>query len=147
MWFLKLWVVNCSKGEGVAVSHKLLQTIDSSTAFGKVAPAGETFPELLHSRLLFTVSAERLIVQIFRFLSSPLAHCTTVQEHLTAYCKYRGVQLFRFRLSPYTLIRTYNSAQNCTYRDCMGALHCLRLAQRWLGPVTMCTIILFINVQ
>jgi hypothetical protein len=37
--------------------------------------------------------------------------CTGIQ-----YCRCRGVvKLFRFLLSPYSLLRTYNSVQNCIF--------------------------------
>jgi hypothetical protein len=40
----------------------------------------------------------------------------TVQEHFIAYCRYReAVKPFRFLLSPYSLIGTCNSVQNCTF--------------------------------
>jgi hypothetical protein len=41
----------------------------------------------------------------------------TVQEHCKAYCRHREtVKLFRFLLSPYSLIGTLNSVENCTFR-------------------------------
>jgi hypothetical protein len=44
-----------------------------------------------------------------------------VQEHFIAYCRCReAVNLFRFLLSPYSLIGTCNSVQICTFRDSTG---------------------------
>jgi hypothetical protein len=40
----------------------------------------------------------------------------TVLEYVTAYCRCReAVKLFRFLLSPYSLIATCNRVQNCTF--------------------------------
>jgi hypothetical protein len=45
----------------------------------------------------------------------------TVQEYVIACCRCReAVKLFRFLLSPYSLIGTCNSVQNCSFRDCTG---------------------------
>jgi hypothetical protein len=41
----------------------------------------------------------------------------TIQEHFIAYCSYReAVELFRFMLSPYSLIGTRRSVQNFCFR-------------------------------
>jgi hypothetical protein len=61
----------------------------------------------------------------------------TVQEHFIAYCRCREtVKLFRFLLSPYSLIGTCNSVQNCifmtvqehfiAYCKCRGAVKLFR---------------------
>jgi hypothetical protein len=50
----------------------------------------------------------------------------SVQEHFIAYCRCReAVKLFRFLLSPYSLIGTCTSLQNCTFRDCTGTFYSL----------------------
>jgi hypothetical protein len=50
----------------------------------------------------------------------------TVQEHCIAYCSCReAVKLFRFLLSPYSLVETCNGVQNCTCSDCTGTLYSL----------------------
>jgi hypothetical protein len=49
-----------------------------------------------------------------------------IQEQFTAYCKCtEAAKLFRFLLSPYSLVGTCNSVQNCTFRDCTGSFHIL----------------------
>jgi hypothetical protein len=51
----------------------------------------------------------------------------SVQGQFKAYCRRReAVKLFRFLLSPYSLIGTCNSVQNCTFRDCTGTFYSLR---------------------
>jgi hypothetical protein len=41
----------------------------------------------------------------------------TLQEHFIAYCRCReAVNLFRFLLSPYSLIGTCDSVQKCNFR-------------------------------
>jgi hypothetical protein len=43
----------------------------------------------------------------------------TVREKYIAYCWCRGfVKLFTFLLSPYSLVGTCSSVQNCTFHDC-----------------------------
>jgi hypothetical protein len=58
-----------------------------------------------------------LYILIFKFFDSRRALFITVQKHSTAYCRCReAVKLWRFLLSPYSLIGTCNSVQNCTLR-------------------------------
>jgi hypothetical protein len=50
----------------------------------------------------------------------------SVRGHIAVYlrCK-ETVELFRFLLSPYIVVETYNSAQKCIFRDCAGTLYTL----------------------
>jgi hypothetical protein len=42
----------------------------------------------------------------------------TAQEYFIAYCGCReAVKLFRFLLSPYSLMWSYKSLQNCSYEE------------------------------
>jgi hypothetical protein len=50
----------------------------------------------------------------------------TVQEQFTACYRCReAVKLFIFLQSPYSVIGTCNSVQNCTFRDCTGTFYSL----------------------
>lgn len=48
-----------------------------------------------------------------------------------AYCRCRNVvKLFRFLTSPFSLIGSCSSAQNCAFRDCIGIFDSLQQVQR-----------------